>query len=46
MLRKFWKKKKEIQNYRRMEDVLIEENRELSNILSVLVKIVGQKVNY
>ncbi len=41
MLRKFWKKKKEIQNYRRMEDVLIEENRELSNILSVLVKNSG-----
>ncbi|WP_193725430.1 hypothetical protein [Klebsiella pneumoniae] len=41
MLRKFWKKKKEIQNYRRIEDVLIEENRELSNVLSVLVKIVG-----
>ncbi|HBZ7313342.1 TPA: hypothetical protein MM017_004849 [Klebsiella pneumoniae] len=38
MIRKFWKKKKEIQNYRRMEDVLIEENKELRNVLNVLVK--------
>lgn len=38
MFRKIRRKKKGIQNYQRMEDVLTEENRELNNVLSVIVR--------